>query len=308
MGPPRTERFGRFELLERIWISGLTLLHRALDTAAPAGSGPVVLKRLLPSLLEDRKIVEKFLDLASLSACVQHDNVARVLDFGEVEGEPFLVREWVEGRDLGAVQTLSRRRGMALVSAPLAVSIAIDICHGLHPAHTRVGLLHGDLSPSNVLVGFDGAVKVYEFGFNRWMLSPEAWSRAGVMGSKLRYFAPEQLLREPVDVRSDIYVLGMLLYWLLCGELPMSGDSEMQDVKEVLEGRLVPAWKRNPSLDADLVRILDRALARSADDRYPSAEAMGQALADWLKTHAPTFSTEERKQWMSSFHPAATSR
>ncbi|WP_375757244.1 serine/threonine protein kinase [Corallococcus exercitus] len=308
MGTPRAERFGRFELLERVWVSGMTLLHRALDTEAPAGSGPVVLKRLLPPLSKDPEIAEKFLDLVSLSACVQHDNVVRILDFGEVEGQPFLVREWVEGRDLGQVQALSRKRGMQWLSAPMAVSIAIDICHGLHPAHTHVGLLHGSLMPSNVLVGYDGAVKVYEFGFNRWMLSQDAWSRAGVLWGKLRYFAPEQLLGEAVDARADIYVLGVLLYELLCGALPVRGDSEVQLYTEVLEGRLIPARQHNPSLDADLVRILERALARSVEDRYPSAEAMGQALAGWLKAHAPAFSTEARKPWMALFHPAATSR
>ncbi|WP_338267036.1 serine/threonine protein kinase [Corallococcus caeni] len=307
MGKPRTERFGRFELRERVWVSGLSTLHRAVDTEALAGSRSVVLKRLLPELPKDPAIAEEFLDLASLSACLQHDNVVRVLNFGEVEGEPFLVREWVEGQDLGRVRSLSRRRGMPTLPEPIAVSIGIDICKGLHPAHQQVGLLHGELVSSNVLMGHGGEVKVLEFGFNRWG-QRKAWASANIFGGKLKYFAPEQLLREPVDGRADLYVLGLLLYELLCGTLPMKGDHEALIFTEVLEGRLVPAWQYNPTLDADLVRILERALARSAGDRYPSAEAMGQAMGDWMKVHAPAFSTDTRRQWMATLYPPEPSR
>ncbi|NOK34771.1 serine/threonine protein kinase [Corallococcus exercitus] len=283
-------------------MSGLTMLHRALDPEAPAGSGPVVLKRLLPELSMDRAVVEEFLDLASLSACLQHPNVVRVLDFGEVEGKPFLVREWVEGKDLGQVQHMSQRQGLPTLPEPIAVSIGIDICQGLQPAHQQVGLLHGELIPSNVLMGYGGEVKLIEFGFNRWTLR-EAWSKARMFSGKLMYFAPEQLLKEPVDGRADVYVLGLLLYKLLCGTLPMKCDSEFEIFNQVLEGQLVPARQHNPFLDTDLVRILERALARSVDDRYPSAEAMGQALADWLKADTPEFSADTRKQWMASLYP-----
>ncbi|WP_223645747.1 serine/threonine-protein kinase [Corallococcus sp. EGB] len=311
MSTPRTERFGRFELLERMSIGGLSTLHRALDTEAPAGSRPVVLKRLLPSLSEDPAVVEEFLDLASLSACIQHDNVVRVLDFGVADGEPFLVREWVEGQSLGRVQSMHRRQGMRTLPEPIAVSIGIDICQGLQPAHQLVGLIHGDLMALNVLMGSGGEVKLIEFGFNHWTLR-KAWRKAtaqgGILRGKLMYFAPEQLLEAPVDGRADVYVLGVLLYTLLCGDLPMNCDSEYQIFKDVLEGRLIPARQHNPSLDAELVRILERALARSVDDRYPSAEAMGQALTDWLKAHAPAFSRETRKQWLAPLLPPATSR
>lgn len=308
MGTPRTERFGRFELLERMSMGAVSMRHRALDTEAPAGSRPVVLKRLAPGLTEDPAVVEEFLDLASHSARLQHETVVRVLDFGVTDGEPFLVREWVEGQDLYRVQDLSRRRGMPTLPEPIAVSIGIDICQGLQPAHQHVGLIHAELSPSNVLMGNGGEVKLLNFGFNRWTLR-KAWQKASARGgffdTKLKYFAPEHLLRATLDGRADVYVLGELLYWLLCGALPMRCEHEFESFTDVLEGRLIPARQHNPSLDAELVRILERALARSVDDRYPSAEAMGQALADWLRAHAPAFSRETRKQWLASFPPPA---
>lgn len=306
MGTPRTERFGRFELLEQLNMGSLCMLHRALDTEAPAGSRPVVLKRLFPRYTEDPAIVEDFLDLASLLVRIQHENVVRVLDFGVADGEPFLVQEWAEGQDLCWVQVMRRRRGMMwTLPEPIAVSIGIDICQGLQPAHQHVGLVHGELSPWNVLMGNGGEVKLLEFGFNRFTLR-KAWAKGGVMGIKLKYFAPEQLLGVPVDGRADVYVLGTLLYSLLCGDLPVRSDYDGNTVRDVMEGRLIPARQHNPSLDAELVRILERALARSVDDRYPSAEAMGQALAAWLKAHAPTFSRETRKQWLSPVLPPAT--
>ncbi|RKH64864.1 serine/threonine protein kinase [Corallococcus interemptor] len=307
MGTPRTERFGRFELLEQMGMGSLFMRHQALATEAPAGSRPVVLTRLSPGLTEDPAVVEEFLDLASLSARLQHENVVRVLDFGMADGEPFLVREWAEGQDLGWVQVMLRRRGMWTLPEPIVVSIGMDICQGLQPAHPHVGLVHGELSPSNVLMGNGGEVKLLEFGFNRWTLR-KAWAKwsVGVMGIKLKYFAPEQLLDAPVDGRADVYVLGVLLYTLLCGDLHVRSDFDGNTVRDVMEGRLIPARQRNPSLDAELVRILERALARSVDDRYPSAEAMGQALAAWLKAHAPTFSRETRKQWLASVLPPAT--
>jgi hypothetical protein len=195
----------------------------------------------------------------------------------------------------------ARAEGLPWLPAPIAVGIAIEMCRGLHYAHTRLGedgeplgLVHRDISPDNVLLSYDGEVKVSDFGIAKARLAGRAETDAGVVKGKYLYFSPEQAKGEPLDARSDVYAVGVVLYQMLCGRRPVEGG-ELEVMRGIAEGRLTPAQKLNPAMDALLREILRQALATSREERYPTAEALQVALSEWAGARAPSFSSHTRK-------------
>lgn len=305
----QTTRFGRYELLKRLNVGEFTFGYRARDTAASGATQDVFIKRVHDWNSQDPTFVEMFLDAAHIAVGFSHDNLVRVLDFGQMAGEYFLALEWVDGHSLCRVLSQAKEaRGLNWLPAPIAVGIAIEICRGLHYLHTRLdargeplGFVRRNVFRGNVLMSFEGEVKIAYFGMDR------KWPQLakGVMGPKITYFSPEQALgRQELDARSDIYTLGVLLYQMLCGGLPFSdAEFDFGRVSSSVEGRLVSAREFNPSLDEALLAILQRMLARPRDDRYPTAEALQQALSDWMSTQAPMSPADMRKQFMGELFP-----
>ncbi|WP_257455147.1 serine/threonine protein kinase [Archangium lipolyticum] len=303
MSDIQTTRFGRYELLERLNVGELSMGYRARDTAASGATRDVFIKRVHDYNAEVPAFVEMFLDAARIAVDLSHDNLVRVLDFGRVAGEYFLALEWVDGHSLCHVRNRARARGQKWLPAPIAVGIAIEICRGMHYLHTRLdargvplGFVRQHLYRGNVLVSFEGEVKISHFGIDRRVWPPDE----GRLRGKVVYFSPEQVLGQVLDARSDVYVVGVVLYQMLCGGLPFGvGESEFERLSHAVEGRLVPAREFNPSLDETLLAILQRTLARARDDRYPTAEALQQALSDWMSTQAPLSPADMLEQFMS---------
>ena len=284
----------------------MAVVYRALYTAAPGVTKPVVIKRVLSTYSEHPSFVEMFLNEARISVGLSHGNIVQVFDFGRVDGEYFLAMELVDGQTLGQVLKAARAKGLACLPAPLAVGIALEMCKGLHHAHTRVdargeplGVVHRDLSPDNVLLSYEGEVKLTDFGIAKARLAGRPETEAGVVKGKYLYFSPEQARGEELDARSDVYTVGSVLYRMLCGQRPVDGSSEFEVMRRISEGELTPALTLNPSLDSDLLAILGLALATSRDKRYLSAEAMQQSLSDWMGFRAPRFPANARKHFMS---------
>lgn len=305
MGNPGQTQFGRYELLERLGAGGMAEVYRARYPAAPGVTKSVVIKRVLGVYASDPEFAEMFLNEARICVRLSHGNVVQVFDFGEVDGEYFLAMEWVDGQPLSRVLKRARAKGLPQLPTPIAAGIAIDMCRGLHYAHTLVdeqgeplGLVHRDISPDNVLLSFEGEVKISDFGIAKARLAGRAETEAGVVKGKYLYLSPEQARGEVLDARSDVYAVGLVLYQMLCGQLPNEGD-ELEVMTRTVEGRLTPAERFNPTLDATMLEILQRALMKSRDDRYRTTEALQQALSDWLSTNAPLFPTSTRKHLTS---------
>ena len=233
---------GRYELLVPI-AQGGTAAVWAARMKGPRGFEKIVAaKVMLTELLDDPDAETMFLDEARLVARIRHPNVAEVLDLGEERGVLFLVMEWVDGEPL----TVIAREARALGGVPLniALKIAKQACAGLHAAHdlrddqgTLVGLVHRDVSPQNVLVGHDGQVKVIDFGVAK-AASNQLRTSVGQMKGKVAYMAPEQALGEPVDRRTDVFALGVVLYQLITGKHPFRGDNEFATLGRIgFEGR-----------------------------------------------------------------------
>lgn len=158
-----TTRFGKYELQERLGVGGMAVVHRARFTVAPGVSRSVVIKRVRDPFAQDPAFVQMFLNEARISMGLSHGNIVQVFDFGQEEGEYFLAMEWVDGQPLSKVLKRSKLKGMSHLPAPLAVQLLIEVCKGLHHAHTRrdeqgraLGLVHRDVSPDNVLVSHEG--------------------------------------------------------------------------------------------------------------------------------------------------------
>ena len=221
---------GRYELLVPI-AEGGTASVWAARMKGPRGFEKIVAaKVMLSELLDDPDAETMFLDEARTVARIRHPNVAEVLDLGEERGILFLVMEWVDGEPL----TVIAREARALGGVPLtiALKIAKQACSGLHTAHElldergrHVGLVHRDVSPQNVLVGHDGQVKVIDFGVAK-AASNQLRTNVGHLKGKVAYMAPEQALGEPVDRRTDVFALGVVLYQLITGKHPFRGDNE----------------------------------------------------------------------------------
>jgi serine/threonine-protein kinase len=296
--------FGKYELLERLGIGGMAIVYRARYTAAPGITKQVVIKRVLDVYAENPAFVSQFIQEARVSVGLNHGNIVQVFDFGQVEGEYFLAMELVEGQPLSRVLKRAQSVGLVQLPAPLAVNIAIEMCKGLHHAHTRtdekgrpLGLVHRDVSPDNVLISYEGEVKISDFGVAKARLAGRPETEAGMVKGKYLYFSPEQARGEELDARSDVYAVAVVLYRMLCGRLPAEGP-EIAVMQRIVQGQLTPARQLNPQLEAGLVEILDDAMARRRADRIPSAEALQHQLSHWLATRAPLFPSHTLKYLM----------
>ena len=256
--------------------------------ACPAGdpSKQLVIKRILPHLAEDAHFVTMFLNEARIAAQLSHPNIVTLFDLGKEGSSFFLAMEYIYGEDVGAlIQSLSERG--VLLPIPLAVRIISDACEGLAYAHAKrdlqgrpLQLIHRDISPQNLMVGFDGAVKLLDFGIAR-AANQSSTTQTGEIKGKYSYIAPEQARGADLDLRCDIFSLGLVLYELLTGISPNKRDNELFTLRAALEGEIQPPG-RYADLPSGLEQVVMRAAAREKDDRFASAAEFRQALQPFL--------------------------
>jgi tRNA A-37 threonylcarbamoyl transferase component Bud32 len=277
---------GRYTLLRRFAVGGMAELYLAHQRGAEGFVKVVALKRILPHLAADPQFTRMFLDEARLAAALDHPNIAHVLDFGECEGEHFLTMEYVHGRHLLDVLRAHKGRGLPL---PTALTIVAAVGRALHHVHEQrghdgrpMGLVHRDVSPSNVLLSYDGAVKLTDFGIAKAM-ELTSFTRTGTFKGKLGYAAPEQCRGEAVDRRADVYALGIVLYETTLGVRAFSGPNEFAVLGKVARGDYLPPLEIDPGYPAELADVVARAMAPLPEDRYSTAAELADAL-DELST------------------------
>nr|WP_253816955.1 serine/threonine-protein kinase [Myxococcus xanthus] len=273
-------------------------------TAAAGVTKPVVIKKILPDYAGNSAFLSMFVNEARIAAGLSHGNIAQVFDFGEVDGEYFIAMEWVDGRTLSSVMRRAREKGMYTLPQPLALLIAVEMLEGLGYAHTRLDergrplhIVHRDVSPQNVLLSYEGQVKLVDFGIARARLAGSAEPVAHDLKGKYTYFAPEQVRGREPDARSDIFAAGIVIYEMLCGRLPFEG--KMPDVlRKLALGDFPRPRDLNPGIPTALERILLTALAVEREQRYATAEAFAEALTRHLHTAAPDVSSSARAHFM----------
>ncbi len=265
---------GRYRLIELLGQGGMATIYRATDT----GLGrDVALKLLRPEYLRDPDFSSRFRQEAQAAASLSHPNVVTVHDYGEDPSGPFISMELVDGEDLA---TILKRSGA--LPPRQATRIAAAVARALAAAHAK-GIVHRDVKPGNVLIGRDGRVKVVDFGIARAVAEAQMTLPGTTLGS-VHYFSPEQARGEPTTAASDTYSLGIVLYELLTGVRPWTGDSAASVALARLSGPVPDPRAVRSSLPPELALIVQKALALDTDQRFSSATAMADALDATLAT------------------------
>ncbi len=272
---------GRYTLLRRFAVGGMAELYLAHQRGAEGFVKLVALKRILPHLAADPQFTRMFLDEARLAAALDHPNIAHVLDFGEADGEHYLTMEYVHGRHLLDVLRAHKGHGLPL---PAALAIVAAVGRALHHVHEQrghdgrpMGLVHRDVSPSNVLLSYDGAVKLTDFGIAKAM-ELTSFTRTGTFKGKLGYAAPEQCRGEEVDRRADVYALGIVLYETTLGVRAYSGPNEFAVLGKVARGDYVPPLQIDPAYPAELADVIACAMAPLPEHRFQTAARLADVL------------------------------
>jgi serine/threonine protein kinase/CheY-like chemotaxis protein len=281
------EEFGNYYLLEKIAVGGMAELFKAKQRGVHNFQKIVAIKRILPHLSDNDEFVTMFIDEAKLAAQLTHPNIVQIFDLGKASGAYYIAMEYVDGRDL---RSLLRRVREYQLPFPeqVAAYVAAKVAQALDYAHRKRGmndkelkLVHRDISPQNILLSSEGAVKLVDFGIAK-AATKSTQTMAGALKGKLLYMSPEQALGQPLDARSDIYSLGLVLFELLTGERCFQADSELGVLEKVRLGRVADVKAFNPLVSDELVTILNKALTKSVEQRYASARLMDRDLRELL--------------------------
>ncbi len=282
-----SQPFGRYLLHDVVAKGGMAEIFLAEQPGPGGVSREIVIKRILPEFAAMPRFVEMFLDEARVVAQLSHPNIVPVIDFGEVEGSYFIAMERVLGPSLREIGRTAARLARTLPFAVLAKIIA-QIAEGLAYAHqlrgpsgTPLQVVHRDISPSNVLVSYDGVPKLLDFGIAKASSSTHK-TRTGVIKGKLSYMSPEQVLGEELDQRADIYSLGVVLYQLAANRRPFAEKSEYSQMTSILEGQAEPPRELNPAIPESLQLIILKAMAPLCDQRHADARELARDLEQFV--------------------------
>ncbi|MDQ3263666.1 MAG: protein kinase [Myxococcota bacterium] len=284
------ENYGRYQLLKRIATGGMAQIYLARQSGLEGFEKLLVVKRILPHLAENQDFVRMFLDEARIAARLNHPNVVQIFDLGSQDGSYFIAMEYIHGEDVRRVWKRGANRGRTL-PLPLVCRVMMDACAGLDYAHKKadaagkpLGIVHRDISPQNILVTFEGEVKVVDFGIAK-AADQATVTRSGVLKGKYSYMSPEQARGERLDRRSDIFALGIVLHELLTGHRLFKRTNDIQTLNAVTECKVPAPSALNPEVPADLDRLVLKALARTPEQRFEDAAELQLALEEWLISH-----------------------
>jgi serine/threonine protein kinase len=289
--PAPAETFGRFQLVERIGKGGMAEVFRAVASGLPGFERSFVIKRIRPDRSDSPKFVQMFCEEARITSLLHHPSIVRVFEFGQIEGAYFMVMEHLRGKDLSTVMRALRGRREAMPPS-LAAFVARQVARALDHAHTLVlpdglpgGIIHRDVTPSNIMLLESGGVKILDFGIARAATLARAQNEPGKaprLAGKLSYMSPELVRGAPVDHRTDIFSLGIALWEMVAGERLFSGDNDSETLRNVLTKPIAEPSRRRDGVPARLDAIVAKALDRDPAARYETAAAFAEALDRFL--------------------------
>jgi len=320
---------GRYRSLFMLGRGGMGSVEAALQ-AASASEGTervVALKRLLPDAARDKRRVDMFLREARLATMLDHPNIVRAWDFGELDGELYLAMEFVEGQSLARLLRAVKDAGETL-PVPVVAWLLAEICEGLHAAHELtdpatkqpLSLVHRDVSPQNVIIGYDGRVKILDFGIAK--IETESTTKTGEVKGKTAYMSPEQAMGDPLDRRSDLFGVGAVLFECLALKRMWGEGTDMEMIRKLALDEPPSLTTTGRDVPAELVALHARLVARNAKERPQTAHEVATALRAFadpgaaaavqtlVERHFATESREERDRLstaLSDVVPAAKS-
>ncbi len=275
---------GRYVVKRRLAEGGMAEVYLAQAIGPEGFSKDVVIKVVRSFLASDQQFIDMFINEARLSSRLNHANVVQIFDFGKHDNSYYLAMEYVRGTSLFDLRRRCRERGVPFPPT-LVAEIGAQVARGMHYAHTLsdkgrpLGIVHRDVTPHNVLLSFDGAVKLTDFGIAKASTTHTA---PGVLKGKFAYMSPEQARGDVVDARTDIFALGVVLWEMLTGSRLFDGDSELAVLRSVAESYIAAPSRLNPDVPPELSEIVIKALTRELPGRFQSAFELERALANFV--------------------------
>jgi serine/threonine protein kinase len=289
--------FGKYLLLDRISVGGMAEVFKAKSYGVEGFEKVIAIKRILPSMGEDRDFIKMFIDEAKIAGQLSHANICQIFELGKIGGSHFIAMEYIWGKDLLQIQNRCKRRGR-VVPVAMACYIIAKACEGLHYSHKRrdpmgqpLEIVHRDCSPQNILISYEGEVKVIDFGIAR-AASRSSRTQAGVLKGKFGYMSPEQVRGLPLDRRSDIFSLGTVLYESLTGERLFVGESDFSTLEKVRNADVTPPSELNKDIPPRVETIVLKALSRDREKRYQWCSEMQADLQSYLTAQADVFASK----------------
>lgn len=309
--PSMPTRVGRYELRHPLGTGGMASVHLAVARTDAGHQEAYALKRMHPHLAQIRSYAAMFVDEARIASRIAHPNVCAVVDFGADGGEHFLAMELLLGEHFGKLIARLRRLPQAdgATARRLLVSLIADACEGVHAAHelqapdgTPMHVVHRDISPHNLLVTYDGRMKVLDFGVAR-AVGQQHRTVTGEVKGKFSYMAPEQMRGEALDRRADVWALGVVLWEALAMRPLFRRATQSETVLAVLAAEVPSLSECVPGIGADLEAIVCRALTADPTRRYPTARALARDLRAWSSTQGAVPHAGHVARWMAALFP-----
>ena len=285
---PVLGKFAGYDVLGRLALGGMAEILLVRHANTDGDHRHLVVKRILPHFEQDTDFVQMFLDEARIGMQLKHPNIIQFHQFGADEGSHFIVMEWVNGMPLGRLIRKARKSGG--VGLPIAIRIGVDVARALHYAHIAndehgepFNIIHRDVSPHNIMIGYNGSVKLLDFGIAKADHRAHK-TQAGVVKGKFAYMAPEQCTAGQADHRLDIFALGVCLFETLTGRSLYRRQTEAATMRAVIMDPVPSLKERLPDVPDELDRILQKALAKEAGDRFATAEEFANELETFGKS------------------------
>ncbi len=286
MKPFEPRQFGRYHLLERFAIGGMAEIYKAKTFGVDGFEKLVAVKRILPQCSADKDFISMLIDEAKLCVTLSHANIVQVFDLDKVEDDYFISMEFVNGVNLKEIIYRCQQKGVH-IPEEISIFIISEACKGLDYAHRKadpygkpLNIVHRDVSPQNILISYEGEVKIVDFGIAKAAMNISQ-TMTGILKGKVAYMSPEQAVGSGIDHRSDIFATGVVLYEMLTGHKLFAGDSQIEVLNKIRVTHIDTA-KFPRSISSDLKKILTKALAHDVKERFSTAGEMQAALTKYL--------------------------
>ena len=297
----KMDRIGPYLLHKKVARGGMAELFLADYVRRDGFKRKVAIKRILPHLAGNKNFIKMFTREARVAALLQHPNVVQIFDYGKIDNAYFIAMEYIDGKNLGEILS-ALKQGLPFDKAVFIIS---QICKGLDYSHSKQDektgepfhIVHRDISPQNLLVSYQGEVKISDFGISKARSEPSL-TQAGVVKGKMAYLSPEQALGEPIDHRADIYALGLVFYETLTGKRVYTFKTDIEAIRTIPIMDIKPVSTSVPDIPEELNRIVMKCLEKQKDNRYQSASAVNADLLKFKKEQKLTFDASDLADFM----------
>lgn len=303
------EIFGKHILLERIAMGGMAEIFLARSSGAGGIGKFSAIKRILPQYSGNAEFINMFKDEAKINVNISHSNIVPLYEFGVESGQFYIVMEYVNGKNLRQVINRMLKDSDVYFSIDQIVYIVREVAAGLDHAHRcldgttgkPLNIIHRDMSPQNIMVSYEGEIKVVDFGIAKAESQAET-TKAGTLKGKFAYMSPEQATGEEIDLKTDIYSLGIVFWELLAKDRLFMASNEINTLKKIREGKIPAIRNLNADVNEALEKIVIKSLAKNKDERYQTCAEFQRDLNRFLNTHYPDFSAHDFSIFIKSLY------